>query len=417
MKRPEAPVKLILLGIALALLGYGLYLSIEFYEETVETRWSPEALRNPYLAAQQFMTRSGIDVVDADSLLELDSLDGVGTLFVSEANQVVTPRQLRQLRDWLEAGGSVVYTADSVDHEDDLLLAAFDVSVEWYNQDDAGEARSLSETIREYNRQLEEGKSREDVLRDPAFGGTDDEPNLTIVEFGGDIGSLTIDFRDRRILVHPYIIGDDFDVDEPQPVSWSYSDHGVHLMQFEVGEGLLTLVSDPSIWTSYRIDQHDHAYLLWVLADDRGDFAFLRPVLQDSLWSLLTRHATELLIAAALLVLLWIWHQARRFGRIVPRDARRRRALAEHFSSLSHYLWHRHQGEYLITPLRQRIMRQASLKLGEFAGADSARQMALLAERADVRAEAVAGAMTNNDFTEATFVQKVRLLKRIEQSL
>ncbi len=417
MKRPDAPVKLILLGIALALLGYGLYLSIEFYEETIETRWSREALRNPYLAAQQFMTRSGIDVVDADSLLELESLDGVGTLFVSEANQVVTPRQLRQLRNWLEAGGSVIYTADSVDHEDDLLLAAFDVSVEWYADDDAGDERSLSETIREYNRQLEEGRSREEILRDPAFDGADEARNLTTVEFGGDIGDLRIHFRDRRILGHPYIEGTGQDADRPQPVSWSYSNHGIHLMQFEVGDGLLTIISDPSIWTSYRIDRYDHAYLLWILADDRGDFAFLRPVLQDSLWTLLARHAGELLIASGLLVLLWIWHQGRRFGRIVPRDASRTRALAEHFSSLSHYLWHRRQGDYLIAPLRQRVLRRASLRLGEFARADEARQMELLGERAGVRAEAVANAMSNNDFTEATFVQKVRLLKRIEQSL
>ncbi len=417
MKRPDGSIKLILLAVALALLGYGLYLSIEFYEETVETRWSREALRNPYLAAQQFMTRSGIDVVDADSLLELESLDGVGTLFVSEANQVVTPRQLRELRSWLEAGGSVIYTADAVEHEDDLLLAAFDVSVEWYSEDDDGDEPSLSETIREYNRQLEQGKSREEILGDTAFAGTDKARNLTTVEFGGNIGDLVIHFRDRRILAHPYIDGSGHDPDKPQPVSWAYSDHGIHLMQFEVGTGLLTIISDPSIWTSYRIDRHDHAYLLWVLADDRGAFAFLRPVLQDSLWSLLARHATELLIATGLLVLLWLWHQAHRFGRVVPRDASRTRALAEHFSSLSHYLWHRRQGDYLITPLRQRVLRRASLRLGEFARADESRQMQLLAERAGVRAEAVASAMNIDDFTEATFVQKVRLLKRIEQSL
>ena len=203
MKKPDAPVKLILVGILLALAGYGLYLSIEFYEETVETRWSREALRNPYLAAQQFMTRSEIDVVDADSLLELEGLAGVGTLFVSEANQVVTPRQLSQLRNWLEAGGSVIYTADSVEHEDDLLLAAFGVSVEWYDADDAGDERSLSETFREYNRQLEEGRTRDEILADPALDGSDDAPNLTTVEFGGEIGNLAIHFRDRRVLAHP----------------------------------------------------------------------------------------------------------------------------------------------------------------------------------------------------------------------
>ena len=42
------------------------------------------------------------------------------------------------------------------------------------------------------------------------------------------------------------------------------------MMQFEVGEGLLTIVTDPSIWTSYRIDKYDHAYLLWILSAGEG---------------------------------------------------------------------------------------------------------------------------------------------------
>ena len=53
MKR--ADVKLALGLLALILLGGLLYYSIEFYEETEESKWSRDALRNPYLAAEQFV--------------------------------------------------------------------------------------------------------------------------------------------------------------------------------------------------------------------------------------------------------------------------------------------------------------------------------------------------------------------------
>ena len=188
-------------------------------------------------------------------------------------------------------------------------------------------------------------------------------------------------------------------------------------MQFDVGNGKLDLVVDPGVWTSYRIDQYDHAYLLWLLAGGKGRLAILRPVVQDSLWTLVQRHAVELLVATGLLLLLWIWHLGHRFGRLVPRDLGRTRALGEHFSSLAHYLWHRRQGEYLLAPLRQRVMRRASLQIGEFAGAEPARQLELLARRCEIDAHAIGSALSDNNFNEATFVQKVRLLKRIEQSL
>ena len=139
--------------------------------------------------------------------------------------------------------------------------------------------------------------------------------------------------------------------------------------------------------------------------------------MQDSIWTLFARNARELLIAGGLLLLLWIWHLGHRFGRLVPRDLSRTRALAEHFSSIAHYLWHRRQGEYLIEPLRQRILRRASLQVGEFATAAPERQIELLAERSDLNPDAIERALNDNDFNESTFVQKVRLLKRIEQSL
>ena len=121
--------------------------------------------------------------------------------------------------------------------------------------------------------------------------------------------------------------------------------------------------------------------------------------------------------AAALLLLLWIWHRGHRFGRLLPRDRNRRRALGEHFSSVSHYLWHRREGDYLLTPLRQRVLSRASLALAGFSVADSTRQHEMLAERCDLNPVAVARAFGEQKFNEASFVQTVRLLKLIEQSL
>ncbi|MCP4878060.1 MAG: DUF4350 domain-containing protein [Gammaproteobacteria bacterium] len=416
MKQSSVIVKYLLGFGLLALMAWALYASIEFYEETEESGWSVEALLNPYLAAQKFMTKSGIEVTDVDSLVKLDELTGLGTLFFSDANQVQTDRQLLQVMNWLEQGGNVIYTADSVSHDDDLLLREFAVSVDLreYDFEDGKEAeeKPLSETMREYNRQIEEGKSREEIAQ--SLG--KDEQSITRVKFGDEIGELEIAFNDRKVLTQAYITDAESD-SEYQPFSWSNSEHGIHMMQFEVGSGLLTIVSDPGIWTSYHIDQYDHAYLLWLLSSGEGNFAILHSVLHESLWTLMRQNAAELLLAAGLLILVWIWRTAYRFGRLLPRDLSQSRALGEHFSAVSHYLWHRHEGGYLVEPLRQRVLRRASLVLGDFSRSDEARQYELIAERCELFPEVIARAFSIDEFTEASFVKTVRLLKHIEQSL
>ena len=409
----------LLAAIGICIVAAGLYTVIEECEEEVTARWSIEALLNPFLAAERFLQKSDIGVVEVEGLVGIETLDGVSTLFVSEANLVVSEAQLERVMAWLEQGGNVIYAANFVAHEDDLLLDRFDVDVEWYDYDeDDHDAKaeatqeSLAEKMREYNRQIEEGKTREEITE------TEGRDNaLTTVDFDDGSGQLEIDFDDRLTLVQPYIEDDDVDDTVAQPVSWAYSDYGVHMVQFDVGAGLLTIVSDPGIWTSYRIDHYDHAFLLWKLSASGGSFAILHPVLQNSLWDLTVEHASELLIAAALIIAVWIWHLSYRFGRLVSRDTTRTRALAEHFSSISHYLWHRRHGEYLLQPIRHRIQRRAGLILGEYAGADSGRQTELLAERCDRSQQAVARAMHQSDFNEAGFVQTVKLLKHIEQSL
>ena len=415
MSRVSIGVRTVLGLLLLAVIGWLLYINIEFYEETEKASWSTEALRNPYLAAQQFMHQSGVEITDVYSLSRLEELESVGTLFFSNAGQVQTPRQLSQVMDWLQAGGNVIYTANSVADEDDLLLRELGVTVDWRDPDEESDSEetSLSEQMREYNRQLAEGKSREEI----AAQEDGEEISLTRVDFGEDIGELEVAFDNDIVLSHPYIREDEDSDTTYQPFSWSSSNHGIHMMQFEIGSGLLTVISDPGIWTSYRIDLHDHAYLLWLLSSSEGNFATLRSVLRESILNLILRNARELLIAAGLLILLWIWHRGYRFGRILPRDRSRRRALGEYFSSVSHYLWHRRNGDYLVAPLRQQVLRRASLTLAGFAAADQPRQHELLAEHCDLNAQAVARAFGVDNFNEASFVYTVRLLKRIEQSL
>ena len=413
----------------LGFLGWGVYSSIEFYDDTEEATWSLPALRNPYLAAQQFMQQSGIGSVEANSLIGLSSLEGVDTVLITDANQVVNPHQLKQVLSWLKDGGNLIVTANSIVDSEDLLLKEFDIEVTWNNDNDFTEDEhndadeevdaeenepSISESLREYNEQIDAGKTPEEIAQSAI-----DEPTLTTIDFGDEIGNLEIAFKSRPVLTHPYSDGEEVDESSPKPFTWSASEHGIHLMQFDVGDGLLTIISDPSIWTSSRIDQHDHAYLLWVLSSKDGGFAILHPTLRDSIWVLISRHAPEFLIALTLSIALWLWHLGHRFGRITPPESSGGRALSEHFSATANYLWHRKASNQLIEPVRQQIFRRASIVLPEFASAskDPARQIQIISHHCGLQIVAVDNALNAKDFNESSFVRTVKLLKYIEQSL
>jgi hypothetical protein len=189
-------------------------------------------------------------------------------------------------------------------------------------------------------------------------------------------------------------------------------------LQFEVGDGLLTIISDPGIWTSKRINQFDHAYLLWMLISTDGDVALFKPTDRQSLWSLAINSASEFLIALAVVIFLSLWHLSHRFGRVEADHVVGSRSLGEHFSATANYLWRRKAIEYLLAPVRNKVMRRAGYA---YPAINRAREMKdkwlLISQHCEMDFKTVEKAFNSTQHNEITFVQTVRLLKQIENLL
>lgn len=414
MIRARPAIIFLILATVVGSLGWLFYNSIEFYEETEQSPWSVEAIRNPYLAAEKFLRESGIEVTRTDSLIKLDSLNTISTLLITESGQISLPGQLDSVLSWLKNGGSLIVTANSFSTEDDLLLNEFGVDVDFPRPDDGEtneESPSISEALREYNEKIDRGMTPEEIAQS-GFG----DISLTEIDFGEKIGKLQIHFDPNRILSHDFIDGSD-DQPEHQPFSWSSSDYGVHMIQFEVGEGLLTIISDPGIWQSANIGSYDHAYLLWILTSNRGGFALLNSVRRQTLWKLAYRNGYEALGALGVFIVFLIWYAAQRFGRIMPLEDRNNRALSAHFSATAGYLWHRKAIEALLRPIRQKIIRRAQLAIPGFTQAEPTTQLELIAGHCGIDQQTVQAGFESNRLNQSDFVSTVKLLRKIEQSL
>lgn len=128
--------RFLLLAVLLLLAGLlAIFLAsrLQPYTETIDLGPSPEARRNPYLAAELFLRKQGVTVSRADGLEVLKELPPSGhTLLLLGSRSGMTPGQARRLLQWSEQGGHLVLIAERLWDEDekksgDLLLDSLDI--------------------------------------------------------------------------------------------------------------------------------------------------------------------------------------------------------------------------------------------------------------------------------------------------
>lgn len=324
-----------LLVLALGLLGSYLLQRAESYEEVVTHGPSPEALANPYLAAETFLRKQGLEVTRADNLSGLDTLPSRGHTLLLLANRSnLTPRQNERLLEWTARGGHLLFIAERMWDEEkgksgDGLLDTLNVQqypVEKLDEDEAEEPAS------------------EDSTEEPA----DAYPELTKLYLENEQAPAYIGFDPDFHL---------YDANNLAHV-WANSGEATHLLQIYHGDGLISIVSDAWIWQNVNLGSYDNAWLLWYLSQDSA-VTLVYNADRDGLLSLLQRHFTPALLALGLLLVLTLWHVGQRRGPLLQPPAASRRQLQEHLRAGADFLL-RHGGQQrLLSNLQQDILRRA----------------------------------------------------------
>lgn len=433
--------KRLLLGLALLLAAalVALFLALfERYTEEVDRGWSPEAWRNPYLAAEQFLAAAGLQSRRADNISVLASLTADDTLFLASSSQVYNPQRVEALLDWVARGGHAIVVANTAaPGEKDWLLEQLEVTLEEGREDQFFEhpfrdllgedaeqhkGKSASEILREHNRKLREEKSEGNVGESEEEEAQEEKPPRNpdvdpadLVTLSDDGGDYQLHFDASQLLYHPALEGE---ASDGEPVFWARiwrDDTGVPFMQFERGDGLITLLADGGIWRNRRIGHFDHAYFLALLASD-GEFVFLTQPRFDSLFTLARRYAAEFFLAGTLALLAWLLFRARRFGPLAPEPETARRSLLEHISACGHYYWRAEKCERLLAGQRQRLLRRLG---GDNADIATRRQLCTrLSARTGLGGSQIAACLWGDlPRSEEAFTERMRNLQQIEAVL
>jgi hypothetical protein len=387
------------LALVLGLLGIYLLSRAEPYEETVEHGPAPEVRDNPYLAAEHFLRRQGLQVQRADSLELLPTLPSAGqTLLLLGDREHMAPRQAERLLEWAAAGGHLLFVAERLwDEEDgksgDLLLDS--LGIQQYRSDelDAEDAED-EETADAEDKSEDEAKPYPELTR--LYLENEEAPAY----FGFDTGFHLYDAQNRAHV-------------------WANSGAATHLLQLYHGDGLISVLSDGWIWQNANIAEYDNAWLLWYLGQDSAVTLLYRAE-RDDLFSLLLRHFPQALVALALLIGLGLWHVGLRQGPLQLPASLSRRQLQEHLRGGADFLLRRSGQHSLLQALQQDIQRRARRRHPGFERLGVAEQWQVLSRLTRMPSTAISQAMRplpRQRLTGADFTRQVAHLQTLRNAL
>ncbi|MBT1261616.1 DUF4350 domain-containing protein [Pseudomonas sp. VS40] len=343
---------LLWVGLLLAcLLGAGGYYAWSKaipYDEVVDRGPSPEALANPYLAAEHFLREQGLTVEHANSLERLTTLPSKGnSLLLLGERSNMTPRQVEQLLAWAKSGGHMLLVAEALWDEEtgksgDLLLDRLHIH------------QTLSDEPEEPAASAKPPRKKT-------------APDLTKLYVDNETPSAYFSFDT------------DFNLTDPKHLAQfsANSARSSHLMQLDLGEGSVTVITDSDLWKTPNIGQHDNAWLLWYLNQGTAVTMLFNSDVDD-LFTLLLRYFPQALVALIALVALAFWRAGMRQGPIQPPAPNARRQLQEHLKASADFLLRRSGQGTLLQALQRDILRTARRRHTGFEHLDNAEQRRVL---------------------------------------
>ena len=318
------------------------------YDEVVDRGPSPEALANPYLAAEHFLRQQGVTVEHANSLERLTTLPGKGnSLLLLGERSNMSPRQVEQLLSWAKSGGHLLLVAEALWDEEtgksgDLLLDRVHIH------------QTLS-----------------DEPEEPAPSSKKPLKNKS--------QDLTKLYVDNETASAYFSFDTDFNLTDPrhQAQFSANSSRSSHLMQLDLGEGSVTVITDSDLWKTPNIGKHDNAWLLWYLNQGTAVTLLFNSDFDD-LFTLLMRYFPQALIALISLIALTLWRAGMRQGPTRSPTSNARRQLQEHLKASADFLLRRSGQGTLLQALQRDILRAARHRHPGFEHLDSAAQCRVL---------------------------------------
>jgi hypothetical protein len=294
--------------------------SFERRTTEVDTGYSAAARRNPFLAAEAFLGRLDVPAQSLAGRDLLRKLPAPGDTLVVKGLGALNAQRRAALHAWLEQGGRLIVEATRT----------------W----DDPSSPPPDDFLARYGARLRD-------IGPSAGGFSPREEVVARVELEDYPYPVEVGFLPRYYLEDLY----------GQARGAVAAADRLRLLQYRVGEGLLTVTSDNRFLTNSAIGHHDHALFFALLADWGGEGKVW--LLYDSampwLGAILWREAPLAVISALCLIGAFLWHLGGRLGPTLPAPTPGRRDLLAHLQASADLFWRTGVGDRLSAMTRERI--------------------------------------------------------------
>lgn len=396
---------------------YGIRSQFEWVNMTINKGYTPEAARNRYLAAQHYLQQHSLTTKTAIDLTEIwDQLESQDAVLLLN-NRVVPEAYHQQLMNWVADGGHLIITAQNLWDEEyqdsgDTLLDNLGVHVHNVIDEHAEEiGQAAAEKVKELAEEAgsdseatineDEEEAKTEANQCDAYGYS----RLTLVDYSEALPPIQVQFGSYNHLV-----------DAAGSSLAPYEYYPNQMLQYAIGQGKITTITNHSMWHNYNIGWYDHAYFLWLLVENAQNVWFVFDRQSESLLALITQHLLEPLIAGLLLLALYLWYRAKRFGPIAQEPPKGRRSLLEHITANGRFNWRHQQMQPLIQKQRDDIKHRFIRRHGNHHNEDSV--ITTLAKASELTPDQIRWALTcEAPEREQEFTQLIRLLQRLRNAV
>jgi len=369
-----------LLVLIIVALTWWLSKSYEWKEVTLDMGWSPEAARQPYLAAKKFIESDNISVELLTRVPSSKEIRAADSIFLVNADFMPLDSQHHELLEWLDSGGHLIIGLSGISTPRFLSRLGFNTEYETLSAYEHGE---LDE-----NEAEEKEKSLADRLRDE---------NERIRERESEVG----DAIQTRLLCRAPLHQCN-ELDEPELDSAS----------------LIQLSFEGDEFSSSRIGHFDHAYLWHVLVSTSSKVLVLEGKNMSALSTLLWRYYREALVAFLLILIFSYWRFSVRFGALKDVITSARRSREEGMRAIGQWHWRRSESQLLLAPLRERVFELASMRWPGFKKWSQQDQQQEIASYCNIDIALVSEALAESSIKdEQRFLSIVKNLQKIRKAL
>ncbi|TXI94792.1 MAG: DUF4350 domain-containing protein [Burkholderiaceae bacterium] len=195
------------------------------------------------------------------------------------------------------------------------------------------------------------------------------------------------------------------------------ADDGTSLRVYQVGKGKI-VVMPQNIFTHHSLQREDNAQLLLDLLSLTPDGKQLTIIknLKAMHWpELVWKYFSLAVLSLGLLIILWAWRKARRFGAILPEPNLERRSLLEHIDASARWAWTTAIGrQNMLDAARAACKESLRRRAPELLRLNTTEQIHELASQSGLDAQALANAWLDSAAAHPLqFTKQIQLLQRL----